>query len=105
MVTIVTPQRRCVLFGKLLDFSQKYRYLNRYQIHNLKDNMMTLFYRIALLLLILKKKMSRDTKFLGGTGGKVGVKLEKTVILPEKLRTTVPFLPWRDGSPFYKFLT
>ena len=43
---------RGVLSGKSLDFSRKYQYSNCYQIHNLKDNIMTLFQRIALLLLI-----------------------------------------------------
>ena len=32
LVTIVTPQKRCVLSGKSLDFSRKYKYSNCYQI-------------------------------------------------------------------------
>ena len=43
MATRITPQRRCVSLGKLLDVSQKYQYSNCHKFHNLKDNIMITF--------------------------------------------------------------
>ena len=43
MTTRITPQRRCVSLGKLLDFNQKYQYSNCHKFHSLKDNIMITF--------------------------------------------------------------
>ena len=102
-----TPQIRCVLSGKLIDFQpKKCQCSNGYQIHSLKNNNMKIFQRIApcyfsfKYIFFLCVGISAAWK---GQVSKVGTKLKNLNFFQgnqEKL-----FQIWPGSAPFTQIIT